>query len=44
MSKYTIELRYLLENNPKSLEIALSHYPIYNENHRQELNNQAERT
>ena len=38
MSKYTIELRYLLENNPKSLDLALSHYPIYNEEHRQELN------
>lgn len=36
MSKYTTELRYIIESG---FDIGLKDYPIFNENHRKELNN-----
>lgn len=36
MSKYTVELRSLIENG---FDIGLKDYPIYEESHREELNN-----
>lgn len=38
MSKYTIELRYLINSNFPIYDL-LSDYPIFDENHRDELNN-----
>lgn len=35
MSKYTTELRYLIENN---FDIGLKTYPIFDENYREVLN------